>query len=84
MSLVVAGQRDGSPQFQVVLGGIRIARPAGGRPRTRPSAHIPALSDIPAAEFWPLVFKHELPAVVDPAAALRSGLAAAIRSAHRW
>ena len=37
MSLVVtAGQRGDSPQFQVVLGRIRIARAAGGRPRTRP------------------------------------------------
>jgi transposase len=38
LSLVVtAGQRGDSPQFQVVLGRIRVARPAGrGRPRTRP------------------------------------------------
>lgn len=39
MSLVVtAGQRGDSPQFQVVLGRIRVARtgPGGGRPRTRP------------------------------------------------
>jgi transposase len=37
LSLVItAGQRGDSPQFQVVLGRIRIARPVGGRPRTRP------------------------------------------------
>ena len=37
LSLVVtAGQRGDSPRFQVVLGRIRVARPAGGRPRTRP------------------------------------------------
>lgn len=37
LSLVVtAGQLGDSPQFQVVLGRIRVARVAGGRPRTRP------------------------------------------------
>lgn len=37
LSLVVtAGQRGDSPQFQVVLGRIRVARPGPGRPRTRP------------------------------------------------
>lgn len=37
MSLVItAGQRGDSPQFQVVLGRIRVARPGRGRPRTRP------------------------------------------------
>jgi transposase len=33
---VTAGQRGDSPQFRVVLGRIRVARVAGGRPRTRP------------------------------------------------
>lgn len=37
LSLVItAGQRGDSPQFQVVLGRIRVARVAAGRPRTRP------------------------------------------------
>jgi transposase len=37
LSLVVtAGQRGDSPQFQVVLGRVRVARAGGGRPRTRP------------------------------------------------
>ncbi|MDX3696599.1 IS5 family transposase [Streptomyces europaeiscabiei] len=37
MSLgVTAGQRGDSPQFQVVLGRIRVPRPGPGRPRTRP------------------------------------------------
>lgn len=37
MSLVVsAGQRGDSPQFQVVLGRIRVPRTGPGRPRTRP------------------------------------------------
>ena len=37
LSLVVtAGQRGDSPQFQVVLGRVRVARPGWGRPRTRP------------------------------------------------
>jgi transposase len=31
-----AGQRGDSPQFTVVLDGIRVQRPGGGRPRTRP------------------------------------------------
>jgi transposase len=34
--VVTAGQRGDSPQFQAVLGRIRVPRPAGGRPRTRP------------------------------------------------
>lgn len=34
--VVTAGQRGDSPQFQVVLGRIRVARLLGGRPRTRP------------------------------------------------
>jgi transposase len=34
--MVTAGQRGDSPQFQVVLGQIRVARTGGGRPRTRP------------------------------------------------
>jgi transposase len=38
LSLVLtAGQRGDSPQFQVVLGRIRVARVASGRPRTRPN-----------------------------------------------
>lgn len=37
LSLVVtAGQRGDSPQFQLVLEGIRVARVGGGRARTRP------------------------------------------------
>ena len=37
LSLVVtAGQRGDSPQFQVVLGRVRVARLGVGRPRTRP------------------------------------------------
>ncbi|WP_435869154.1 transposase [Actinomadura coerulea] len=37
LSLVVtAGQRGDAPQFEVVMAGIRVARPEGGRPRTRP------------------------------------------------
>lgn len=37
MSLVItAGQAGDAPQFDVVMAGIRIARPGGGRPRTRP------------------------------------------------
>jgi len=37
LSLVItAGQRGDSPQFQVVLERIRVARLGGGRPRTRP------------------------------------------------
>ncbi|MFJ9713638.1 transposase [Streptomyces sp. NPDC101234] len=37
MSLVItAGQRGDSPQFQVVLGRIRVPRLGPGRPRTRP------------------------------------------------
>jgi transposase len=37
LSLVItAGQRGDSPQFHVVLERIRVARPSGGRPRTRP------------------------------------------------
>lgn len=37
MSLVItAGQRGDSPQFQVVLEGIRVPRLGPGRPRTRP------------------------------------------------
>ena len=34
--IVTAGQRGDSPQFQAVLGRIRVPRPAGGHPRTRP------------------------------------------------
>ncbi|WP_443072705.1 IS5 family transposase [Streptomyces sp. RPT161] len=38
MSLVItAGQRGDSPQFQVVLGRIRVPRLGQGRPRTRPN-----------------------------------------------
>jgi transposase len=33
---VTAGQRGDSPQLVPVLGKIKVARPAGGRPRTRP------------------------------------------------
>jgi transposase len=33
---LTAGQRGDSPQFQVVLDRIRVVRPTGGRPRTRP------------------------------------------------
>ena len=37
LSLVVTGgQRGDSPQFATVLGRIRVVRPGGGRPRTRP------------------------------------------------
>ena len=37
MSLVITpGQRGDSPQFQVVLGRIRVPRLGPGRPRTRP------------------------------------------------
>ncbi len=37
MSIVLtAGQRGDSPQFAVVLDGIRVPRLGGGRPRTRP------------------------------------------------
>jgi transposase len=34
--VITAGQRGDSPQFEVVLGRIRVPRPGGGRPRTRP------------------------------------------------
>jgi transposase len=34
--VVTGGQRGDSPQFTTVLGRIRVPRPAGGRPRTRP------------------------------------------------
>jgi transposase len=34
--IVTAGQRGDSPQFQAVLGRIRVPRPGGGHPRTRP------------------------------------------------
>ena len=34
--VITAGQRGDSPQFQVVLGRIRVPRPGPGRPRTRP------------------------------------------------
>ena len=34
--VITAGQRGDSPQFQAVLDAIRVARPGGGRPRTRP------------------------------------------------
>ena len=34
--LLTAGQRGDSPQFIAVLDGIRVPRPAGGRPRTTP------------------------------------------------
>jgi transposase len=34
--VVTAGQRGDSPQFQVVLGRVRVVRVEGGRPRTRP------------------------------------------------
>lgn len=37
MSIVVtAGQRGDSPQFEAVLGLVRVPRPGSGRPRTRP------------------------------------------------
>ncbi len=37
LSIVLsAGQRGDSPQFTMVLGGIRVPRLGGGRPRTRP------------------------------------------------
>lgn len=35
-AVVTAGHRGDSPQFAAVLGGIRVARIGGGRPRTRP------------------------------------------------
>ena len=34
--VVTAGQRGDSPQFATVLGRIRVPRPGGGHPRTRP------------------------------------------------
>ena len=34
--LVTAGQRGDCPQFAAVLEGIRVPRPGGGHPRTRP------------------------------------------------
>lgn len=34
--MITAGQRGDSPQFQVVLDKIRVARLGGGRPRTTP------------------------------------------------
>jgi len=34
--VITAGQRGDSPQFQAVLGRIRVPRPGGGHPRTRP------------------------------------------------
>jgi hypothetical protein len=34
--VLTAGQRGDSPQFTTVLDGIRVHRPGGGRPRTRP------------------------------------------------
>jgi transposase len=34
--MVTAGQAGDSPQFAAVLAGIRVPRPGGGRPRTRP------------------------------------------------
>ena len=34
--MITAGQRGDSPQFQAVLGRIRVPRPGPGRPRTRP------------------------------------------------
>jgi transposase len=34
--VITAGQRGDSPQFEVVLGRIRVLRPGPGRPRTRP------------------------------------------------
>ncbi len=38
MSIVItAGQRGDSPQFEVVLGRIRVPRLGSGRPRTRPT-----------------------------------------------
>ncbi|MFF4776363.1 IS5 family transposase [Microtetraspora fusca] len=36
LSIVLAGQRGDSPQFTAVIGGIRVPRLGGGRPRTRP------------------------------------------------
>lgn len=37
LSLVItAGQRGDAPQFEVVMAGIRVVRPGGGHPRTRP------------------------------------------------
>jgi transposase len=34
--VITAGQRGDSPQFAAVLGRIRVPRPGGGHPRTRP------------------------------------------------
>ncbi len=34
--IITAGQRGDSPQFRAVLGAIRVPRPGGGHPRTRP------------------------------------------------
>ncbi|MGW2150501.1 IS5 family transposase [Nonomuraea bangladeshensis] len=44
-----AGQRGDSPQFRPVLEGIRVPRPGGGRPRTRPDrVRAGAVSDAPS------------------------------------
>lgn len=34
--MLTAGQRGDAPQFDVVMAAIRVARPGGGHPRTRP------------------------------------------------
>ncbi len=34
--VITAGQRGDSPQFQAILGRIRVPRPGGGHPRIRP------------------------------------------------
>ncbi|GGU08196.1 hypothetical protein GCM10010244_37820 [Streptomyces coeruleorubidus] len=37
MSVVItAGQREDTPQFEVVLGRVKVPRQGSGRPRTRP------------------------------------------------
>jgi len=40
--LVTAGQRGDFPQFRAVLEAIRVPRPGGGHPRTRPDRVLPA------------------------------------------
>ena len=47
--VITAGQRGDSPQFQAVLGRIRVPRPGRGRPRTRPSGCWPIRPTPPAA-----------------------------------
>ena len=59
--VITAGQRGDSPQFQAVLGRIRVPRPGRGRPRTRPAAgtgrqglRLPRQPRLPAAPWDPV------------------------------